>query len=135
MLRAGREHGLPTVRSIRSRQSRTGRPWLTALHHAQAGAKAGHKPSQKQPPAGGVRKLMENDALSGEGDEHDHMGDGGADSEMPSAEAGATVTPDTNGEVASALDRLTGAARVMGGMVRLAAALLQCCMCIWGLSG
>lgn len=61
---------------------------------------------------GGVKKMMSLDALSGEldGDIDDRL-----DSEMPSAEAGGeTVLPDTNGEVASALGVLTGAAKVVG---------------------
>ena len=61
---------------------------------------------------GGVKKMMSLNALSGE---LDADLDGGMDSEMPSAEAGGeTVAPDTNGEVASALGVLTGAAKAVG---------------------
>ena len=79
---------------------------------AQAPARAVNPEGPTSP--GGVKRLMDLDALSGEID--DGM-DGGADSEMPSAEAGTTMTPDTTGEVASALGVLTGAAQAVGGLV------------------
>ena len=52
---------------------------------------------------------MDLDTLSMELDDHldDH-----ADSEMPSAEAGTTMTPDTQGEVASALGSSQGLRRL-----------------------
>ena len=86
------------------------------MNAAQAPARAADAGGGPTSP-GGVKRLMDLDALSGEIDaDMDHL-DGGADSEMPSAEAGTTMTPDTTGEVASALGVLTGAAQAVGGLV------------------
>ncbi|KAK9806462.1 hypothetical protein WJX73_010057 [Symbiochloris irregularis] len=71
------------------------------------------KSADKEGPVspGGVKKMMSMPAMSGE---LDGDLDGGLDSEMPSAEAGGeTVAADMNGEVASALGVLTGAAKVV----------------------
>ena len=101
---------------------------------AQAPARAGNAGGGPTSP-GGVKRLMDLDALSGEIDaDLDHM-DGGVDSEMPSAEAGTTMTPDTTGEVASALGVLTGAAQAVGGLVSPGSVSLHGCLVLPGHAG